>query len=96
MRVFTVPAMYAPAILAAIKGAIADVDRHRSLERAKATDPRLVADYEGSLDRLVELLVPEASIDRSRTGDVVIVLGELPDETQVIALPLQRHLKASA
>lgn len=85
MRTFTVPAMYAPLIIHALKH-LADVrvEGHQSLERLQANSP----DDADTCRALASMLVDEAELDRSLPGDLVITIATLPEDANVLAFPI--------
>lgn len=83
MRVFSIPAKYAPAVEKELRRLIERVQGH-----AFVTDGE--PDYPGRLG-----FFADDELDPARAGKVVILMGDLPDDDKVVALPLQRHLRAS-
>lgn len=83
MRTFTIPAMYGPLIVDALKHLVeVRVDGHQAMERnaAKYPDDAFFRDGAG-------LMVDEAMIDRSQSGDLVITIAAMPADSDVLAFP---------
>jgi hypothetical protein len=71
MRVFTVPAMYAPEVLEEIRRIVDRIDRHR---HADAPGP-------GRLEGLAHSIIPESSLARSAKGALVIAVDLAPADS---------------
>lgn len=85
MRVDAVPACYAPFIEAAIKEAIRRANQHATFDASDADERQLRQGF-----------VSDAEIDPSRTGELVVIVGESPAEDHVRIVPLMRAFRVAS
>lgn len=86
MRIYDLPASFAPFLEAEIREAVRRAHERMAIDAEGKTG--------GSHD-IREIFVPDAKIDSRRTGSIIITVSDYPADSKALAFPIDKPAKVA-